>query len=246
MPRVLEGPAPGVVLLEQLHQPLVIAKRRCVVGGEEPVRIARDVELRIVNLADEAGRHRELAFATAVGILVVHRRDMRYVFERHVEPRLLLVEARIASQRALGRRRHRGEGFPAHERPARRIGREQVDRQRGPGARQPEHECRPLDRRFEQRRVGLEVVLDLEPVGERGGDARGQPLRARGGQRRFGVERVDEHVEPLEHRGVAEIRQPGLAPCIGQQFRSLDHRVRPACAEVRLRPLPSPARRRSG
>ncbi len=61
VPRVLEGPAPGIIALQQLHQPLVIAEGRAVVGLVEPCAVAGDVELRFIDLRAEARRHRELA-----------------------------------------------------------------------------------------------------------------------------------------------------------------------------------------
>ena len=92
---------------------------------------------------------------------MVHRRDMRHIFQAHIESSLLGVKTRIAAQFALCRRRRCGKGFPTHERSATGIGGEQIDGERCTGARQAEYKCRLFNRRIEQFGVGFQIILNL-------------------------------------------------------------------------------------
>ena len=210
MPRIFQRPLPALILLQHLEQPLLIAEGRQVARGKQPLLIARNIEHRVIILCAEGRCHRELALGRAVRILMMHRRDMRRIFEHHVEPRLFRHIARIAAQCTLGGRRHAVEGFPAQEAPPRRIGIEQIDRQRRARARQAENEQRLVDRRIQQRRMLRQIILDLQPVRQRGGDLlRPAPLR-RLGQLRLAIDRIDQDVQPFQHRRIAQIGQPRL------------------------------------
>lgn len=93
-------------------------------------------------------------------------RNLRRIFERHINLRLRIFETRTGVHLLGLGRRHWIKCLPAQEIALRGVFFEHVDRQRRPGARQAEHEHRLHHRVVGQFGILLQPILNAKAVGE--------------------------------------------------------------------------------
>ena len=137
---------------------------------------------------------------------------------QHLEFSLLLEAARIIAQRVRGGGRHRVLGLPGQQGPAVRILIEQIARQGGARAGQPEYDQGAFDPLIGDLGVLLDVVDDTQPIPQRVDELAVDEVTPARIDSRCGFAGLDKQPQTFLPRVVAEVFERGTLARPGDEF----------------------------
>ncbi len=224
-----EPPLAAVAPLQELQELAVVSIGGSHIGlPDHPTAVARHVEGRGEKEAPEVPRGDRDALLSPQRTGRVDRLKARDQGLGHRLGDGRILNARIGAVGGGLRRRMRLRDLPRERHPEPRVLRQQIEEDRRAGARLADDQHRVGNLGSGDLRVAVVPVRDPQPALEEVDEHRRRdPLTDRT-QITFGLERVDEAIQSLLPRVLAEVRQARLVGCTSEQ-RSLPERrsVRP-------------------